>query len=190
MRIQWLALLCLVACGGAEKERAEKERAQLAEVQKEADQKVAKAQQEAQQKVADAQKQIDDLKAELADTKSKLDEAQKNQSASGDQSKALAAALAKARQGFKEEGRVELAEVNRQVGEVSSKAGKVPQNSKAAFTKAMQQVVQQQKAVAKDLTEYDTANIEDFNKIKAKVTKDLQAMKTAVRSAKALVPAQ
>src|SRR5262245_31107655 len=108
MRVHLWAILLLVGCGNAAEERAK-----LAELEKKADQRVAQAEKSGREKVDSLQKELDQIKAELATSKSKLDEATKAQASSEDAAKQLEAALLKARQAYKAEGKAKLAAVNK-----------------------------------------------------------------------------
>jgi uncharacterized membrane protein len=170
-------LLALVGCGVPEQE--------VAEIKKKADEKFAKAEREGKQKLEEAEKQIEKLKAELNDARSKSEKALADDS---EQTKAVEAALEKARQAFKTAARLELANANKQFAEVSSKAGKVPAKAKVAFQKSMQTVGTKQKAVAKDIADFDNATLESLTKVKAQLDKDLAQLKVAIAQAKAKIP--
>lgn len=165
----------------------------LAELQKQAEQKVAKAERDAQEKVAAAEKQIEQLKADMsaqtAKLKAEADEAvSKAQASAEEQAKAAEAALKKARQGFKEEGRLQLANLNKEVAELSAKAAKAPPKVKTEVTKSMQKIVTQQKAIAKDIAAFDTATLDKFQAVKTKLNQDLAVMKATIHAARAKVP--
>src|SRR3954468_23708676 len=102
MRAFWLLLVLVPACGNADEQRAK-----MAEAEKAADQRVAKAEADAKNKLADVQKELDQTKTDLADAKTKLEEAGKSQSATSDACKNAEAALGKAREAFKALGRLE-----------------------------------------------------------------------------------
>jgi len=112
----------------------------------------------------------------------------KAQSAADDQGKAAEAALAKARQAFKEEGRLELADANKDLNDAATKSAKAPAKAKAAFSKVIQAVPAQQKAIAADLAAYDTATLDTFKTVKGKLEHDLAVYKATIRSARAKVP--
>jgi hypothetical protein len=173
----FLMLLALVGCGMSDQE--------VSEIKKKADEKFAKAEQQGKQKLEEAQKQIDQLKAELNEAKSKSEKAVADDS---EQIKAVEAALDKARQAFKATARLELANANKQLTEVASKAGKVPAKAKAAFQKTMQTVATKQKAVAKDIADFDNATLENLSTVKSQLEKDLAQLKVAIAQAKARLP--
>ncbi|HWA78089.1 MAG TPA: hypothetical protein VG937_37395 [Polyangiaceae bacterium] len=183
-----VSFLFLPACHDDEADKKK-----LAELQKNTDERVAKAEREAREKVAEAEKQIEQLKAEMAATTAKLkaeadDAVSKAQASAEEQAKAAEAALKKARQGFKEEGRLQLANLNKEVSELSAKSAKAPAKVKTEVTKAMQKIVTQQKAIAKDIAAFDTATLDKFGATKAKLAQDLAAMKATIHAARAKVP--
>lgn len=174
------------ACHDAESEK------RLTDALKAATDKASKAEHDAQEKVAAAEKQIEQMKAEMAATTAKLkaeadDLVSKAQASAEEQAKAAEAALKKARQGFKEEGRLQLANANKEVAELSAKAAKAPAKVKAEVNKSMQKIVTQQKAIAKDIAAFDTATIEQFKTVKAKLNQDLAVMKATIRAARAKI---
>lgn len=182
---KWLCLsLLLVACGNAEEEKKK-----LAQLQQKADEQLTQTKHDAQQKLDDLQKQLDELKTQAADSKTKLDECvTKAQAGAEEQGKAAEAALAKARQAFKEEGRLELANANKELNDLASKSAKATAKAKAAFTKALQPVAAQQKAIAADLAGYDTATLDTFKTVKGKLEHDLAVYRATIRTAKAKLP--
>jgi uncharacterized phage infection (PIP) family protein YhgE len=182
MRAHLLLLLCLSACGNADEQRAK-----LAEAEKAADQRVAKAEADGKNKLTDLQKELDQAKTDLADAKTKLDEAQKAQSTTSDNCKTAEAALGKAREAFKALGRLELADANKEVSELTQKAAKAPAKVKAVVNPMIQQIPAQQKAINKDIADYDSAEVETFKAVKAKLDHDLATMRGNVHAAKAKV---
>ncbi len=183
MRAYLLLALVLFGC-----ENSAKERVKLAELEKQVEQKVAKAEREGKEKLAETQKQLETLKAELADAKSKVEQATKAQGASEDASKQADAALAKARQAYKTLGKYELVELTKDVKEISAKSAKAKPAVKAAVTKLMEQVPAQQKAIAKDISELEGATLETLDTLKAKLDKDVAALRATLRTARAKVP--
>src|SRR5262245_48781383 len=124
------------ACGNEEEIKKK-----VAEAEKKADDRVAQAQREARSKTEAVQAELDKTKQELTEAKSKLSDAVSQAQASvEEQTKAAEAAIQKARDAFKEEGRTELAHINKDVQEISSKSGKVPKASKDAFMKLMKDI--------------------------------------------------
>ncbi len=183
MRLHLLLALLLAGCGnGAE------QRMKAAELEKQAEQKVAKAEREGTAKLAQAQKELDGVKAELAATKTKLEEATKSQGASDDAATQVEAATLKARAAYKTLAKYELGELNKDVREVSTRSAKAKPQIKAAVTKLMEHVPAQQKTLAKDLADFDSATIDSLDKVKAKFDKDLAALRTTVRIARAKTP--
>jgi len=172
---------------------AEAEKKKLDEIQKEADQKIQNIQKAADQKVADAEKQIEQLKQEMANAAVKMkaeadDAVSKAQASADEQAKAAQAALAKARGAFKEEGRLQLATLNKEVTELATKSAKAPAKVKEEVAKAMKQIVTKQKDIAKDIAAFDKAELNDLKKAQAKLNTDLALMKGIIRTARARVP--
>jgi predicted phage tail protein len=184
MRALLIASFLLVACSNEEEIKKK-----VAAVQQQADDQASKAKQEAQQKADDLQKQIDQLKADAADSKTKLDDCTSKVQTSTDASgKSAEAALAAARSAFKEEGHLELANANKALSELGPKSVKASAKAKAAFQKALQPVSGQQKTIAADLAAWDTATLDSFKSIKGKFEHDLGVLKNAIRAAKATLP--
>jgi peptidoglycan DL-endopeptidase CwlO len=178
-------LVCSLSCGASDEERKKI----TAEVEKKADERVARAEQAARAKADEAQRELEKAKAELAEVKSKLTDAVSQAQASvEEQAKAAEAALQKAREAFKEEGRSELAHLNKEVQELSSKSGKVAKASKASFQKSMKDIQKHQKTIAADIVAFDKASLDTFRTIKAKLDRDLAAMRATIRSARAKIP--
>ncbi len=173
----------LIGCGnGAE------ERVKLAELEKQAEQKVAKAEREGKEKFEQSQKELETAKTELADLKGKLEKAGNAEGASDEAAKQAEQALTKARQAYKTLAKYELAEINKDIKEISTKSAKAKPAVKTAISKLMEKVPEQQKALAKDIAEYDSATVSNLDLTKAKVDKDLAAMRTTVRIAHAKLP--
>jgi hypothetical protein len=174
----------LIACGNDEEIKKK-----VAATQQTCDDQAAKAKQAAQQKLDDLQKQFDQLKTDSADAKTKLDDCtSKAQSSADEQGKSAEAALAAARQAFKEEARVELADVNKALNDLGPKSAKATAKAKAAFQTALKPVAAQQKAIAADLTAYDTATLDTFKTVKGKFEHDLAQLKNTTRVAKSKLP--
>lgn len=193
LSVRWLGVVCALSLLGAcHDEEAEKKK--IAEIQKEADEKIKSIQKQADQKVADAEKQVEQVKQEMAAATQKMkaeadDAVSKAQASAEEQAKAAQAALAKARGAFKEEGRLHLANVNKEVTELAQKSAKAPAKVKEEVAKAMKQIVAKQKDIAKDIAAFDKAELADMKKVQAKLNQDLALMKNIVRAAKAKVPA-
>lgn len=172
----------------------EAEKKKIAEIQKEADDKIKSIQKQADQRVADAEKQVEQVKQEMAAAAQKLkaeadDAVSKAQASAEEQAKAAAAALAKARGAFKEEGRLQLANLNKEVTELAQKSAKAKAPVKEAVAKAMKEIAAKQKDIAKDIAAFDKAELADLKKVQAKLNQDLALMKNTIRTAKAKVPA-
>lgn len=176
--------LLLLACGNEEEIKKK-----VAAVQQQADDQASKAKQAAQQKLDDLQKQFDQLKTDAADAKTKLDECTSKAQASADeQGKTAEAALAAARQAFKAAAKLELADANKAINELGPKSLKATAKAKAAFQKALQPVAAQQKAIAADLTAFDTATLDTFKTVKTKFEHDLALLKNTTHAARSKLP--
>ncbi len=185
MRAAFLVVPFLLVSCGTEAETKKK----VAAVQQQADEQSSKAKQVAQQKLDDLQKQLDQLKTEATDAKSKLEEcSSKAQATADEQGKSAEAALAAARQAFKDEGRLELADANKALNELGPKSAKANAKSRAAFQSALKPVAAQQKALAADLAAYDKATLDTFKALKTKFEHDLALLKNTTRAAKAKLP--
>ena len=180
-----LSLACLsLACGN---EAEQKKR--IAEVEKKAEERVQQAERQARAKTEEVQRELEKAKTELAEAKAKLSDAVSQAQASvEEQTKAVEAALQKARQAFKEEGRTELAHLNKEVQEISSKSGKLTKTAKESFVQAMKDIQKQQKVIADDIAAFDKATLDTFKSTKAKLDRDLAVMKAKIRAARAKIP--
>jgi hypothetical protein len=177
----------LVSCNHAAHEQ------RIAELEKRADERVAKAERDAQEKVSRLEKQVEAVKAECAaasaQAKVQADDAlSKAQAGADDAAKSAEAAQAKAREAYKEEGRTELAGLNRELTEVAGKAAKTPAKDKAAYDKALKDAVTHQKDIAKDIAAFDTATLDTFKATKSKLDKDLALLKSSVKTARSQLP--
>ena len=182
-----LLALALSGCGKAEQEQ------KIAEIQKAADARIAKAEQDAREKIAALEKQVEAVKSEAADAsaqvKAAADEAiSKAQMNADEAAKAAQAALAKAREAYKADARTHLADLNKELTEVTTQAAKIPAKEKAAYDKAIKEVIGYQKEVGNDIAAFDKAAIDTFKTAKAKLAKDLALMKAAIKNAKAKLP--
>jgi hypothetical protein len=178
--------LCTVTACDDDKEQA----AKLAEVQRVADEKLKKSEKAAAEKVADLEKQVASMKADMETQAAKLkSEAEqaigKAQADTEEATKAAEAALKKAREAYKAEGRAELAQLNKQVQELSIKAAKAPAKVKAATQTSMKEIVKQQQQIAKDIAAFDTTALDALGAAKNKLRQDLAKMKQTVASMKA-----
>ena len=176
-----------MACGTAEQEK------KIAEVQKAADTRIAKAEQDAREKIAALEKQVEAIKSEAADAsaqvKAAADEAiNKAQLDADEATKAAQAALAKAREAYKADARTRLTEVNKEFTDVATQAAKIPAKEKAAYDKVIKEVVGYQKEIANDIAAFDKATLDTFKTAKAKLAKDLALMKASIKTAKARLP--
>lgn len=158
----------------------------MAEVQRIADAKLKKSEQAAAEKVKGLEKQVEELKTEGARLKSEAEQAiGKAQANAEEQTKAAEEALNKARAAYKAEGRAELAQLNKQVQELSIKAAKAPAKIKPAVQKSMKDVVKHQQAIAKDIAAFDTTALDGLGAAKAKMVQDLARLKGAIAGVKA-----
>jgi hypothetical protein len=179
-------LLSPVACGdgGA---------AKIKEIQRQADDRIAQAERVAKAKISAAEQQMEATKAQVqaALTKAKTDaESAVAEAKAGadEQEKAAILALTKARDAYKAEARVKLADLNKDTRDVATKAAKAPAKVKALVDKAMHEVLKQQQQVGKDINAFDTATLDTFKTAKAKVDQDLAKLKAVIQSARAKVP--
>jgi hypothetical protein len=187
----WAGLIvACVLCGATacddDKVQAEK----IAEVQRIADEKLKKSEKAAAEKLAELEKQIatmkSDMEAQAAKLKSEADQAiGKAQADVEEQTKAAEAALKKAREAYKAEGRAELAQLNKQVQELSIKSAKAPAKVKTATQATLKTIVKQQQQIAKDLAAFDTAALDKLGATKAKLVQDLAKMKQSIAALKA-----
>ena len=65
---------------------------------------------------------------------------------------------------------------------------KATAKAKAAFQAALKPVAAQQKAIAADITAWDTATLDTFKTVKAKFEHDLAVLKGTTRVAKSKLP--
>lgn len=173
-----------VGCGGGE---AEKKR--IAEIESRAEERVRKAEREGRAKAQEAEREVEKLKAEIADMKGKLADAVSQAQASVDeQTKAAEEAIARARAAYKEEGRTKLAQLNKEVNEISAKSGTLGKAQRATFLKSMKAIQKHQKTIAADIAAFDKATLETFRETKAKLDRDLAAMRATIRTARAMLP--
>ncbi len=176
-----VVLVLMLGCSHADEEKAK-----LDAIQKQADEKVAQAENQAKTKIADIQKQLDDAKADLQKAQDQLKDAMnKAQSDAGDQAKAAEAALVTARQAFKAKAKLELSDANKDLADVQGKVSKVAAKSKAQVTTLMQDIVKQQKTLAKDIAAFDAATLDTFHTANSQFEKDLAVYKAKIRTVKA-----
>jgi sugar-specific transcriptional regulator TrmB len=179
--------IVVAGCGKAEQEK------KIAEIQKTADERIAKAEKEAQEKIAQLQKQVEAIKAEAADAsaeaKAQADEAINKAQVSADEAaKAVQSALSRAREAYKEDGRHQLAALNKEFTELATQAKKTPAKDKAGYDKAVKDIVTHQKDANADIAAFDKATLETFKTAKAKLVKDFALMKAAIKTAAAKLP--
>jgi len=178
----------LTGCNEAEHKK------QLADLQAQADKRVATAEATSKEQVAALEKQIEGLKADAeavaAKAKADADEAiSKAQANVEDAEKETAKALSRAREAYKSEAKARYQSMNRELAEVTSKSAKVPAKAKAAYDKAIKGILALQKDITKDIGAYDQATLDSFGKTKAKLDVDLAKYKAAIKVAKSKVPA-
>ncbi|MGC4063093.1 MAG: hypothetical protein QM784_00260 [Polyangiaceae bacterium] len=191
VRVAAVSAVMLAALSGCNEAEHKK---QLADAQSQADKKIAQVEAQAKERISVLEKQVESLKAdaEAAATKAKADAEEavaKAQASVDDAEKETAKALAKAREAYKSEAKARYASLNKELADVTAKAQKVPAKSKAAFDKALKDLVALQKEVTKDIAAYDQATLDSFAKTKAKLDVDLAKYKGLVKAAKSKVPA-
>ena len=176
-----LFALTLFGCSHAEEEKAK-----IDEIQKKADERVTQAENQAKTKLADLQKELDDTKASLAKAQAAAQDAvSKAQTGAEDQAKSAEAALVTARQAFKSKAKLELSDANKDLTEVQGKVSKVAAKSKAQVQALMQDIVKQQKTLAKDIAAFDAATLDTFRTVNSTFEKNLAAYKAKIRAVKA-----
>lgn len=186
----WLAVIVAVGLLGCNEEEHKKE---LAEVQEQADKKISAIETKAKERVAELEKEVETLKADAAkaveQAKAEAEAlASKTQASLEDAEKESAKLLDKARSAYKTEAKARYQVLNKDLAEVTAKAGKVPAKSKAAYDKAIKNVLALQKDITKDIAAFDEATLDTFGKVKSKVDADLVKYKAAIKAAKAKVP--
>lgn len=168
-------------------------RKQLAELQAQADNKLAAVETKAKEKVAELEKEIEALKAEAAAAAAKAkaeveQAASKAQESVEDAEKETAKVLDKARAAYKAEAKARYQALNNELAEVTSKGHKIPAKSKAAYDKTIKTVIELQKVITKDIAAYDEATLDTFGKCKSKLDVDLAKYKAAIKAAKSKLP--
>jgi thiamine biosynthesis lipoprotein ApbE len=186
----WLVLALLVALSGCNEEEHKK---QLAELQAQAENKLAAAENRAKERVAALEKELEALKSEAASATAKAkaeaeEVASKAQASVDDAEKETAKVLDKARSAYKAEAKARYQALNNDLAEVTTKGHKIPQKSKAAYDKTIKSVLDLQKEITKDIAAYDEATLDTFGKCKAKLDIDLAKYKAAIKVAKSKLP--
>lgn len=186
----WVVASMFVGVVGCNDEEHKK---QLAELQAQADNKLAAVENKAKERIATLEKQLEELKAEAAAAHAKAkaeaeEAASKAQESVDDAAKETAKVLDKARAAYKAEGRARYQALNNELAEVTSKANKIPAKSKAAYDKAIKTVLELQKEIGKDIAAYDDATLDTFAKCKSKLDVDLAKYKSAIKVAKSKLP--
>jgi hypothetical protein len=184
------ATLLLIGVSGCNGEEHKK---QLADLQRKADERVATIERQSKERIDTIEKQLEAMKAEVLDAASKAkaqvdDVVSKAQANVEDAEKVTSAAVHKAREAYKSEAKVRLASLNQELATVTAGAHKVPAKAKAAYDKAIKNVLALQKDIAKDIAAYDQATLDTFAKTKAKLDQDLAKYKAAIKAAKSKVP--
>jgi hypothetical protein len=174
-------------------DNGEKTKAKIAEIQKQADEKIAQAERSANEKLAALQQQMEATKAELVDAAAQVkaeanDAINKAQANADEAAKAAAAALARARQAYKEEGRQQLNALNKEATDINAKIAKATATVKTTAQKSMLKVAEEQKAIQKDIEAFDTATLNTFKAAKAQMDKDVASLKATLKNARAKLP--
>ena len=185
-----VAALLVIGVSGCNGEEHKK---QLADLQRKADERVATIERQSKERIDAIEKQLEAMKAEVleAATKAKAevdDAVSKAQANVEDAEKVTSAAVHKAREAYKSEAKARLASLNQELATVTAGAHKVPAKAKAAYDKAIKNVLALQKDLAKDIAAYDQATLDTFAKTKAKLDQDLAKYKAAIKTAKSKVP--
>jgi DNA repair exonuclease SbcCD ATPase subunit len=176
-------ILLTLACGAGDKERAK-----LAEVQRQADERVAHAEADAREKIAALEKKVDELQGQVAEAGAQAKAAAEDEiaSAKGDAEKfasQAAAALAKARAAYKDSGQKQLAALGKEADELRSKAAKTPTpKTKPQIDLALKDVSAKRELARKDLQEFDGATLDSIKGVKVKVDKAMAELKRAVQT--------
>lgn len=179
-----LALVGVGGCGNSAEEKAK-----LAELQKQADERVAKAEKQAAAKLEELKRDLDAARAELTAAKAQTKEAvDKAQASAEEQAKAAEAALAKARQAFKDKARLELSAANGDFTEFQKKLAKAPQKTRTALAPTVKEIKKAQQAVGNDIAGFDKATIDTLRTVNTKVQQDIIAFKAKIRAATAKLP--
>jgi uncharacterized protein YicC (UPF0701 family) len=179
------AMFALAACGD--------DKAKIADIQKKADERIAQAEQSARDKIAALEKQMESTKSDLADAAAQVkaeanDAINKAQASADEATKTASDALDRARKAYKEEGRIQLANLKQDASDVNAKVGKASATVKTAVQKSMTKVTDEEKAVQKDIDAFDTATLNTFKTAKAQLDKDVAALKATIKAARAKLP--
>jgi len=176
-------LLCVGSACQAEKARAD-------EIQRKAEETIAKLRSEAAEKIAGAQKKIDELENRLVDASAQAKtraEGELSEAKSEQERLAAAAseALKKARDAYKESERTELAALLKDVDEIRAKAESAPPKVKTKVDKALKKIAPKKDAVKKNIDALDAVTLESLKAAKAKADKALASLRQAIASAHA-----
>jgi DNA repair exonuclease SbcCD ATPase subunit len=184
-----LTLVALFAVGLGACGSAAEEKAKLAELQKKADERVAQAERQANVKLEEVKRDLAAARSELAIAKAQTKEAvDKAQASAEEHANAAEAALAKARQAFKDKARLELSAANKDLTEFQAKLAKAPQKTKTALAPALKEIKKAQQAVGNDITGFDKATVDTLRTVNTKVQQDIIAFKAKIRAAAAKLP--
>jgi hypothetical protein len=164
-----------------------------AELQRKADERIAKIQGEAAEKVAAAEKKVAELQDQLVEAGAAVkaeaeEEVSKAKSEADKLAAEAASALKKARAAYKENERRELAALQKEIDEARAKAQSAPPKVKAQFDQAMKDIAAKKEVVRKDIDAIDTSNLETLRTAKAKADVALAQLKQAIHSAKSKIP--
>ena len=180
---------CLVlACSGGEKERAK-----LAELQQQADERIAQVEKDAKDKIAAAQQMIEELQGELADAGAQAKAAAEEEiaSAKGEADKfaaQAAQALGKARAAYKETEKKQLTALSKEAEELHAKAAKTATaKNKPSIDLALKDVATKKEAARKEIDTFDAATLDTIKSVKLKVDKAMADLKHALQALRAKV---
>jgi hypothetical protein len=186
----WAVALVSLALGGCD---ADKDKAKIAEIQKQADDRISQIQREAQEKVAAAEKRIDQMQSDLADAgaavKAEADEEVAKAKSDADKLAAEAAeAIAKARNAYKDSARRQLGSILKDLDEVHTKEASAQPKVKAQVDQALKAVSTKREAVKKEIEAFDGATLETLRTVKTKADQGLAELKQLIHAARAKLP--
>jgi hypothetical protein len=172
---------------------SDKEKAKIAEIQKQADDRIGQIQREAQEKVAAAEKRLEQLQGDMADAgaavKAEADEEVAKAKSDADKLAAeAAAAMAKARNAYKDSERKQFAALLKELEEVHAKEASAQPKIKAQVDQSLKAIATKRDAVKKEIDAFDGATLETLRTVKAKADQGLAELKQLIHAARAKLP--